>query len=61
MKANFYDIVHSIVESTPNNMELGSSIRSLINKIEDKNKPEIVNGYNPNQVTIFQDLENYGS
>ena len=40
-------------------MEFGTSIRSLINKIEDsKNKEEIKD---PNQVTIFQDLENYGS
>jgi len=58
-QANFYETIASITKNTPNNMELGTSIRSLINKIEDsKNKEEIKD---PNQVTIFQDLENYGS
>jgi hypothetical protein len=58
-QANFYETIASITKNTPNNMELGTSIRSLINKIEDSKKKEAIK--DPNQVTIFQDLENYGS
>ena len=61
MEPTFYEIVRNITKSTPNNMDLGNSIRSLINKIEDSKQvePEVL--VDTNQVTIFQDLENYGN
>jgi len=54
MKTSFYETVSSIVKSTPNNMELGNSIRSLVNKIQDsESKPKIA----PNQITIFDEIK----
>lgn len=59
MKPTFYETVLGIVKSTPNNMSLGDSIRSLVNKIE-----SVVEKKTPNddkQITIFDDLINYGN
>jgi len=61
MEPTFYEIVHNITKSTPNNMDLGNSIRSLINKIEDAKQVEPEVSTDSNQITIFQDLENYGN
>lgn len=61
MEPTFYEIVRNITKSTPNNMDLGNSIRSLINKIEDSKQVEPEVFTDSNQVTIFQDLENYGN
>ncbi len=61
MEPTFYEIVRNITKSTPNNMDLGNSIRSLINKIEDSKQVEPEVFVDTNQVTIFQDLENYGN
>jgi len=55
MKPTFYDTVLSIVKSTPNNMSLGDSIRSLVNKIEsvgEQPKNPVVN-----QRTIFEEIK----
>ena len=55
MKPTFYDTVLSIVKSTPNNMSLGDSIRSLVNKIEsvvEQPKNPVVN-----QRTIFDEIK----
>ena len=60
-QANFYETIASITKNTPNNMELGTSIRSLINKIEDAKQVEPEVSTDSNQITIFQDLENYGN
>tara|TARA_R110002096_G_scaffold431657_1_gene647232 strand:+ start:41 stop:232 length:192 start_codon:yes stop_codon:yes gene_type:complete len=55
MKPTFYDTVLNIVKSTPNNMSLGDSIRSLVNKIESvveqPNNPVV------NQRTIFDEIK----
>ena len=49
-QASFYETIISITKNTPNNMELGNAVRSLINKIEDsRNTTE----ENPNQMSIF--------
>jgi hypothetical protein len=61
MEPTFYEIVHSITKSMPNNMDLGNAIRSLINKIEDAKQVEPEVSTDSNQITIFQDLENYGN
>lgn len=61
MEPTFYEIVRNITKATPNNMDLGNSIRSLINKIEDSKQVEPEVFTDSNQVTIFQDLENYGN
>jgi len=61
MEPTFYEIVHSLTKSKPNNMDLGNSIRSLINKIEDAKQVEPEVSTDSNQITIFQDLENYGN
>lgn len=50
MKVSFYETLLGLVKSTPNNMELGSSVRSLVNKIEDSKKPKEID---PAQVSIF--------
>jgi len=61
MEPTFYEIVHSLTKSMPNNMDLGNAIRSLINKIEDTKQVEPEVSTDSNQITIFQDLENYGN
>lgn len=61
MEPTFYEIVHSLTKSMPNNMDLGNAIRSLINKIEDAKQVEPEVSTDSNQITIFQDLENYGN
>jgi hypothetical protein len=61
MEPTFYETVHSITKSMPNNMDLGNAIRSLINKIEDAKQVEPEVSTDSNQITIFQDLENYGN
>lgn len=61
MEPTFYEIVHSLTKSMPNNMDLGNAIRSLINKIEDAKQVEPAVSTDSNQITIFQDLENYGN
>jgi len=61
MEPTFYEIVRNLTKSKPNNMDLGNSIRSLINKIEDSKQVEPEVFVDTNQVTIFQDLENYGN
>lgn len=57
MKPTFYEIVNELVKNTPNNLELGDSIRKLVWKIEDSKKPQEVD---PMQIDIFQDIERYG-
>jgi len=52
---NFYTEIKELTEKHPNNMELGAAIRKLINKIEDSKKIEVTN---PNQITIFDAIEN---
>ena len=59
MKATFYETVLNIVKSTPNNMSLGDSIRSLVNKIESVVEKKTLN--DDKQITIFDDLSNYGN
>tara|TARA_B110000908_G_C9833683_1_gene262488 strand:+ start:41 stop:226 length:186 start_codon:yes stop_codon:yes gene_type:complete len=59
MKPTFYETVVSIVKSTPNNMSLGDSIRSLVNKIESVVEKKTLN--DDKQITIFDDLSNYGN
>ena len=61
MEPTFYETVRSITKSMPNNMDLGNAIRSLINKIEDAKQVEPEVSTDSNQITIFQDLENYGN
>lgn len=61
MEPTFYEIAHSLTKSMPNNMDLGNAIRSLINKIEDAKQVEPEVSTDSNQITIFQDLENYGN
>jgi len=55
MKATFYETVLSLVKSTPNNMSLGDSIRSLVNKIE--SAVEQPNKTVTNQRTIFDEIK----
>lgn len=58
MKPTFYETVSSIVKSTPNNMSLGDSIRSLVNKIESAvSTLEEPNNKVTNQLTIFDEIE----
>ena len=59
MKPTFYETVLGIVKSTPNNMSLGDSIRSLVNKIESVVEKKTLN--DDKQITIFDDLRNYGN
>jgi|TARA_B110000967_G_scaffold207854_1_gene258281 hypothetical protein len=59
MKPTFYETVLGIVKSTPNNMSLGDSIRSLVNKIESVVEKKTLN--DDKQITIFDDLSNYGN
>tara|TARA_R110002095_G_C4179434_1_gene232765 strand:- start:731 stop:916 length:186 start_codon:yes stop_codon:yes gene_type:complete len=59
MKPTFYETVVGIVKSTPNNMSLGDSIRSLVNKIESVVEKKTLN--DDKQITIFDDLSNYGN
>ena len=55
MKPTFYETVSSIVKTTPNNMNLGDSIRSLVNKIESavESPKKVVT----NQRTIFDEIK----
>ena len=55
MKPTFYETVVGIVKSTPNNMSLGDSIRSLGNRIESvvEQPKEAVT----NQRTIFDEIK----
>jgi hypothetical protein len=55
MKPTFYETVVSIVKSTPNNMSLGDSIRSLVNRIE--SVVEQPNKAVTNQRTIFDEIK----
>jgi translation initiation factor 2B subunit (eIF-2B alpha/beta/delta family) len=55
MKPTFYETVVGIVKSTPNNMSLGDSIRSLVNKIE--STTEQTNKGATNQLTIFDEIK----
>tara|TARA_R110000803_G_scaffold210253_1_gene281587 strand:+ start:811 stop:1002 length:192 start_codon:yes stop_codon:yes gene_type:complete len=55
MKPTFYETVVGIVKSTPNNMSLGDSIRSLVNKIE--SVVEQPNKAVTNQRTIFDEIK----
>ena len=55
MKPTFYETVLGIVKSTPNNMSLGDSIRSLVNKIE--SVVEQPNKAVTNQRTIFDEIK----
>jgi hypothetical protein len=55
MKPTFYETVVGIVKSTPNNMSLGDSIRSLVNRIE--SVVEQPNKAVTNQRTIFDEIK----
>ena len=57
MEPTFYEIVRSITKSMPNNMDLGNSIRSLINKIEDSKQVEPEVSTDSNQRTIFDEIK----
>ena len=55
----FQETIFSLTKQLPNDAELGNAVRKLTWKIDATNKLKIEK--DPNQVTIFQDLENYGS
>jgi hypothetical protein len=55
----FYETIFSLTKQLPNDAELGNALRKLIRKLDDEDKLKKAN--NPNQITIFQDIENYGT
>ena len=59
MKSTFYETVLGIVKSTPNNMSLGDSIRSLVNRIESVVQDVVDQPKNhvTNQRTIFDEIK----
>lgn len=53
----FYNKIKDLTRATPNDLELGSAVRFLINRTESSKETKA----DSNQITIFQDLERYGN